>query len=206
MGSIWVLPLLIFLLKQSVTQSWVLWLEVSKQINWAPPPDSQEPKLAQASNLEKNQKAKNKLQTSNINPSNRKTTKHSDNFFFCWKDHSFITESMTAEAEEMSLKDKGNEFFKAGNYLKAAALYTQAIKQDPSNPTLFRYSLLIEMQSLFGIWTIHLSDSNGFFNLLVVGLWILLKFLFMWLFCSRLIHLNASSCWKIDGIAFYANW
>ncbi|KAJ9182163.1 hypothetical protein P3X46_006188 [Hevea brasiliensis] len=39
--------------------------------------------------------------------------------------------------EEMSLKDKGNEFFKAGNYLKAAALYTQAIKLDPSNPTLY---------------------------------------------------------------------
>lgn len=39
---------------------------------------------------------------------------------------------------EMSLKDKGNEFFKAGNYLKAAALYTQAIKLDPSNPTLYR--------------------------------------------------------------------
>ncbi|KAK4587408.1 hypothetical protein RGQ29_024210 [Quercus rubra] len=38
---------------------------------------------------------------------------------------------------EMSLKDKGNEFFKAGNYLKAAALYTQAIKLDPSNPTLY---------------------------------------------------------------------
>lgn len=44
-----------------------------------------------------------------------------------------------AEAEDMSLKDKGNEFFKAGNYLKAAALYTQAIKQDPSNPTLYRF-------------------------------------------------------------------
>jgi len=40
--------------------------------------------------------------------------------------------------EEISLKDKGNEFFKAGNYLKAAALYTQAIKLDPSNPTLYR--------------------------------------------------------------------
>ncbi|XWS13700.1 hypothetical protein CRYUN_Cryun36dG0060300 [Craigia yunnanensis] len=40
-------------------------------------------------------------------------------------------------SEAMSLKDKGNEFFKAGNYLKAAALYTQAIKQDPSNPTLY---------------------------------------------------------------------
>lgn len=38
---------------------------------------------------------------------------------------------------EVSLKDQGNEFFKAGNYLKAAAKYTQAIKQDPSNPTLY---------------------------------------------------------------------
>lgn len=36
-----------------------------------------------------------------------------------------------------SLKDQGNAFFKAGNYLKAAALYTQAIKLDPSNATLF---------------------------------------------------------------------
>ncbi|KAL3828793.1 hypothetical protein ACJIZ3_017595 [Penstemon smallii] len=40
-------------------------------------------------------------------------------------------------AAKISLKDQGNEFFKAGNYLKAAALYTQAIKQDPSNPTLY---------------------------------------------------------------------
>ncbi|XP_022138536.1 RNA polymerase II-associated protein 3 [Momordica charantia] len=38
---------------------------------------------------------------------------------------------------EASLKDKGNEFFKAGNYLKAAALYTQAIKLDPSNHALY---------------------------------------------------------------------
>ena len=45
-----------------------------------------------------------------------------------------------SSAEEMSLKDQGNEFFKSGKYLKAAALYTQAIKQDPSNPTLYRYS------------------------------------------------------------------
>ncbi|KAC9177482.1 hypothetical protein E3N88_46236 [Mikania micrantha] len=45
-----------------------------------------------------------------------------------------------AESEskrEASLKDQGNEFFKAGNYLKAAAIYTQAIKKDPSNPTLY---------------------------------------------------------------------
>jgi tetratricopeptide (TPR) repeat protein len=38
---------------------------------------------------------------------------------------------------EKSLKEKGNEFFKAGNFLKAAALYTQAIKLDPSNATLY---------------------------------------------------------------------
>jgi tetratricopeptide (TPR) repeat protein len=43
-----------------------------------------------------------------------------------------------SSSEEISLKDRGNGFFKAGNYLKAAALYTQAIKLDPSNPTLYR--------------------------------------------------------------------
>nr|XP_019703248.1 hsp70-Hsp90 organizing protein 3 [Elaeis guineensis] len=36
-----------------------------------------------------------------------------------------------------ALKDQGNEFFKAGNHLKAAALYTQAIKLEPNNPTLY---------------------------------------------------------------------
>lgn len=46
--------------------------------------------------------------------------------------------SGTTRSSEISLKDKGNGFFKAGNYLKAAALYTQAIKQDPNNPTLYR--------------------------------------------------------------------
>ncbi|EXB51145.1 Small glutamine-rich tetratricopeptide repeat-containing protein beta [Morus notabilis] len=39
--------------------------------------------------------------------------------------------------EEKSLKEKGNEYFKAGNFLKAAALYTQAIKQDPNNPAFY---------------------------------------------------------------------
>lgn len=52
-----------------------------------------------------------------------------------------------ATGEEMSLKDKGNEFFKAGNYLKAAALYTQAIKLDPSNPTLYRCTQKEELRS-----------------------------------------------------------
>lgn len=43
----------------------------------------------------------------------------------------------SSQSEEERLKEQGNEFFKAGNYLKAAALYTQAIKKDPSNPTLY---------------------------------------------------------------------
>ncbi|XP_073126615.1 uncharacterized protein [Henckelia pumila] len=47
-----------------------------------------------------------------------------------------MCESEEAVAK-ISLKDQGNEFFKAGNYLKAAALYTQAIKQDASNPALY---------------------------------------------------------------------
>ncbi|GJM95217.1 hypothetical protein PR202_ga11927 [Eleusine coracana subsp. coracana] len=41
-------------------------------------------------------------------------------------------------AAAAALKDQGNEQFKAGNYLKAAALYTQAIKLDPDNATLYR--------------------------------------------------------------------
>jgi len=36
-----------------------------------------------------------------------------------------------------ALKDQGNEQFKAGSYLKAAALYTQAIKLDPENAALY---------------------------------------------------------------------
>ncbi|CAA7404015.1 unnamed protein product [Spirodela intermedia] len=41
------------------------------------------------------------------------------------------------DGEKPSLKDQGNEFFKAENYLKAAALYTQAIKSEPSNAALY---------------------------------------------------------------------
>ncbi|CAM0949046.1 unnamed protein product [Alopecurus aequalis] len=36
-----------------------------------------------------------------------------------------------------ALKDQGNEQFKSGSYLKAAALYTQAIKLDPDNAALY---------------------------------------------------------------------
>ena len=42
------------------------------------------------------------------------------------------------DSESERLKNEGNSLFKSGNYLKAAAVYTQAIKKDPQNPTLFR--------------------------------------------------------------------
>jgi hypothetical protein len=37
-----------------------------------------------------------------------------------------------------SLKDQGNELFKQGDYLKAAAVYTKAIKEAPS-AVLYRW-------------------------------------------------------------------
>lgn len=37
---------------------------------------------------------------------------------------------MTGEAQ--SMKDQGNDMFRKGDYLKAAALYTKAIKEQPT--------------------------------------------------------------------------
>lgn len=61
-----------------------------------------------------------------------------------------MAETKEGSGSEMSLKDQGNEFFKSGKYLKAAALYTQAIKQDPSNPTLYsnRAAALLQLDKL----------------------------------------------------------
>ncbi|XP_020971508.1 stress-induced-phosphoprotein 1 isoform X3 [Arachis ipaensis] len=61
-----------------------------------------------------------------------------------------MAEREGGSSSEMSLKDQGNEFFKSGKYLKAAALYTQAIKQDPSNPTLYsnRAAALLQLDKL----------------------------------------------------------
>lgn len=51
-----------------------------------------------------------------------------------------VLKFLSMEPAPASLKDQGNACFKAGNYLKAAALYTQAIKLDPENPALYRLS------------------------------------------------------------------
>ena len=41
-------------------------------------------------------------------------------------------------APSLTTKEQGNAQFKAKKYLKAAALYTQAIKEDPKNAALYR--------------------------------------------------------------------
>jgi tetratricopeptide (TPR) repeat protein len=40
----------------------------------------------------------------------------------------------------IDLKEQGNALYKDGDYLKAAAAYSKAIKQDPNNHVLFRYA------------------------------------------------------------------
>ena len=40
----------------------------------------------------------------------------------------------------MSFKDLGNEEYKKGNWLKAAAMYTKGIKEEPENAVLYRYN------------------------------------------------------------------
>lgn len=54
-------------------------------------------------------------------------------------------------AAAAALKDQGNEQFKAGSYLKAAALYTQAIKLDPDNATLYRFLALPRSSSFSAV-------------------------------------------------------
>lgn len=39
---------------------------------------------------------------------------------------------MTGADSEQTLKDQGNDMFRKGDYLKAAAVYTKAIKEQPT--------------------------------------------------------------------------
>jgi tetratricopeptide (TPR) repeat protein len=71
-----------------------------------------------------------------------------------------MAETKEGSSSEMSLKDQGNEFFKSGKYLKAAALYTQAIKKDPSNPTLYRYHTHFFFLSNFESFLIWVSFNS----------------------------------------------
>ncbi len=44
----------------------------------------------------------------------------------------------TGNAQAAQLKEQGNAHFKAGEFLKAAAAYTSAIKCQPDDPVLYR--------------------------------------------------------------------
>jgi tetratricopeptide (TPR) repeat protein len=41
------------------------------------------------------------------------------------------------------LKEQGNTLFKEGDFLKAAAAYTKAIKQEPQSHVLYRYGIVM---------------------------------------------------------------
>ena len=43
-----------------------------------------------------------------------------------------------------SHKDQGNEYYKAEQWLKAAACYTKGIKEEPGNTVLYRYNLFCQ--------------------------------------------------------------
>ncbi len=49
---------------------------------------------------------------------------------------------MTVEASNSEIeafRQEGNQFFSAGDYVKAVAAYNRAIKADPKNGLLYRY-------------------------------------------------------------------
>ena len=69
---------------------------------------------------------------------------------------------------EPSLKEQGNALFRAGNYLKAAALYTQAIKEDPENHALYRLVKLSRSLSLMCLLCCSLQPAAS--NLVSVRL------------------------------------
>lgn len=85
-----------------------------------------------------------------------------------------------AEEGGVSLKDQGNDFFKSGNYLKAAALYTQAIKQDPSNPTLYRFSSFLPTRFLAFLLLLSIFFT---FGVVINGSALLMIFVAVETFC-----------------------
>lgn len=48
-----------------------------------------------------------------------------------------MTDAPATGTSTSSFRDQGNDEFRKGNYLKAAALYTRAIKEDPENAALY---------------------------------------------------------------------
>ena len=52
----------------------------------------------------------------------------------------------------MSYKDQGNVEYKKGNWLKAAALYTKGIKEDPDNAVLYRCTTPVSSHVQYLSW------------------------------------------------------
>lgn len=71
----------------------------------------------------------------------------------------------------VSYKDQGNVEYAKRNYLKAAALYTQGLKADPQNATLYRCVVVISTCHQMSTWftdrmpTSHSNRSAALLNL-----------------------------------------
>ena len=52
-----------------------------------------------------------------------------------------VAPSPMTKEPSLTIKEQGNAQFKDKKYLKAAALYTKAIKEDPKNAALYRSEL-----------------------------------------------------------------
>ena len=74
------------------------------------------------------------------------------------------------EPDDNSLKDQGNREFTSGNWLKAAALYTKAIKEEPNNSVLYRYAVPRPEQNKFtmSVPSNQLRSVSGWNSLLQV--------------------------------------
>ena len=66
------------------------------------------------------------------------------------KDNGVVKEESGDGAEALKLKELGNKEYKCGAYLKAAGLYTKAIKKDPNNHVLYsnRCAALLQLSKI----------------------------------------------------------
>lgn len=70
----------------------------------------------------------------------------------------------TKMANAESLKEQGNEEFKKGEFLKAAATYTKAIKEDPQNAVLYRCGTTLALGIYAYVRTLVLPPSCALYR------------------------------------------
>ena len=68
----------------------------------------------------------------------------------------------TAKCCMTTHKEQGNEEFRRENYLKAAALYTKGLKEDPGNAVLLRsHSVQLQLDWCLALFLIQLQSATS---------------------------------------------